>query len=550
MNQSLRKWIAAAGIMAATAGATQAQPANDECTGATPVVDGNNPVDNFAYAGPNFSGVDTWYAYTAPATAIRSFEILNDANSPPVSTLALYDTCGGTLLACNTAGGISGNGKIYHYAVTAGATYLIRYSIYGAGGSQAANVLNISAPPSTPVAFDDCTLATPIAGEGMVPFDLATTTNGDVRAFDCDPFRRDGWFAWTPSRSGIAVVSGCPDTVPVNSSQLRMAAYPSCTGAPLVCMQNVNDPTGVACFPDIAWDVTAGQTYLIRVAAQRMTSAINGNLVFQVRPPATGFAIPSGAVPEAEPCSNNSADDINGGCAITPHVAVPIELNTVYSGTTTARREEYPFAINSWLNFDNDAYEFTLTQDETITITGQSEFIPRTELRVGCEPFTTLVTGATNNVAPTIGLTYNLGEKRVSGVVSAFTVDLLAGTYEYFISPRGAGNNGHDCSGGNRYWFSITGTIGACCNGTVCSAVTQAACTGTFRGVGTVCGGTGNPGTCCPADFNGAGGVSVQDIFDFLAAYFGGDPRADFNHVGGISVQDIFDFLTAYFTGC
>ncbi len=54
----------------------------------------------------------------------------------------------------------------------------------------------------------------------------------------------------------------------------------------------------------------------------------------------------------------------------------------------------------------------------------------------------------------------------------------------------------------------------------------------------------------CPADFNGTGGLTVQDIFDFLGAWFSGDPRADFNGVGGISVQDIFDFLGAWFAGC
>ena len=54
----------------------------------------------------------------------------------------------------------------------------------------------------------------------------------------------------------------------------------------------------------------------------------------------------------------------------------------------------------------------------------------------------------------------------------------------------------------------------------------------------------------CPADFNGVGGITVQDIFDFLAAYFNGDVSADFNGVGGLSVQDIFDFLAAYFAGC
>ncbi|MFN7022100.1 MAG: GC-type dockerin domain-anchored protein, partial [Phycisphaerales bacterium] len=53
-----------------------------------------------------------------------------------------------------------------------------------------------------------------------------------------------------------------------------------------------------------------------------------------------------------------------------------------------------------------------------------------------------------------------------------------------------------------------------------------------------------------PADFNNSGTVSVQDIFDFLAAYFTGDPRADFNRSGTISVQDIFDYLSAYFVGC
>ncbi len=54
----------------------------------------------------------------------------------------------------------------------------------------------------------------------------------------------------------------------------------------------------------------------------------------------------------------------------------------------------------------------------------------------------------------------------------------------------------------------------------------------------------------CPADINRSGNLTVQDIFDFLAAYFGGQPAADFNGSGANSVQDIFDFLAAYFAGC
>lgn len=54
----------------------------------------------------------------------------------------------------------------------------------------------------------------------------------------------------------------------------------------------------------------------------------------------------------------------------------------------------------------------------------------------------------------------------------------------------------------------------------------------------------------CEADFNGSGGVSVQDLFDFIGAYFAGDDRADVNDSGLVSVQDVFDYLTMYFVGC
>ena len=54
----------------------------------------------------------------------------------------------------------------------------------------------------------------------------------------------------------------------------------------------------------------------------------------------------------------------------------------------------------------------------------------------------------------------------------------------------------------------------------------------------------------CPSDINGSGDVTVQDIFDFLSAWFDGDDTADFNGDGMITVQDIFAFLSQWFTGC
>lgn len=48
-------------------------------------------------------------------------------------------------------------------------------------------------------------------------------------------------------------------------------------------------------------------------------------------------------------------------------------------------------------------------------------------------------------------------------------------------------------------------------------------------------------------DFNGSGTTTVQDLFDFFAAYFAGDMRADVNGSGTLTVQDLFEFLSAYF---
>ena len=57
--------------------------------------------------------------------------------------------------------------------------------------------------------------------------------------------------------------------------------------------------------------------------------------------------------------------------------------------------------------------------------------------------------------------------------------------------------------------------------------------------------------TPCRVDFNFDGSVTIQDLFDFLNAYFTGViPAADFNRSGMATTQDIFDFLAAYFVGC
>jgi len=58
------------------------------------------------------------------------------------------------------------------------------------------------------------------------------------------------------------------------------------------------------------------------------------------------------------------------------------------------------------------------------------------------------------------------------------------------------------------------------------------------------------PSPPCRADFNHDGMASIQDLFEFLQAWFAADPRASINHGGPPTQQDIFDFLGLWFAGC
>ncbi|MCC6321938.1 MAG: hypothetical protein IT438_10950 [Phycisphaerales bacterium] len=65
---------------------------------------------------------------------------------------------------------------------------------------------------------------------------------------------------------------------------------------------------------------------------------------------------------------------------------------------------------------------------------------------------------------------------------------------------------------------------GACCRGLACAIEPILTCTGRFEGEDTVCTPIVGVNRCCRADFNASGALSVQDLFDFLTAYFAGCP--------------------------
>jgi hypothetical protein len=159
-----------------------------------------------------------------------------------------------------------------------------------------------------------------------------------------------------------------------------------------------------------------------------------------------------------------------------------------------------------------------------------------------------------NPAALTAGVTYWVKAVPASGSGSATWMPNSSGATGYSATlASGAWNAVNGITPALRLEDNSTPSTGACCAGTTCTLTLAAACTGPnhrFAGASAACNSAGNATVpCCKADFNQVGGVSVQDIFDFLGAYFSGDPLADING-GGASVQDIFDFLAGYFAGC
>jgi hypothetical protein len=55
----------------------------------------------------------------------------------------------------------------------------------------------------------------------------------------------------------------------------------------------------------------------------------------------------------------------------------------------------------------------------------------------------------------------------------------------------------------------------------------------------------GNPP--CDCEFDGLAGITSQDFFEFITAFFNGDDAADVNNDWILSSQDFFDFLACFF---
>ncbi|MEX1025402.1 MAG: hypothetical protein WD226_10025, partial [Planctomycetota bacterium] len=131
------------------AGAASAQGAT--CATAAPIA--GTGTFNFSNVGATNDGpafacgniaADVWYAWTAPASDSYTFDTCTGTSFD--SVLAVYDTCGGTLLDCNDD--TCGLQSEIQVSAVAGATYLIRLG--GRNGAQGSGTLTVVGTPPPP----------------------------------------------------------------------------------------------------------------------------------------------------------------------------------------------------------------------------------------------------------------------------------------------------------------------------------------------------------------------------------------------------------------
>lgn len=437
-----------------------------------------------------------------------------------------------------------------------------------------------AAVATTPAPNDECLSAASVhAGENRVTT-LGATGNATL---PCGSVQNDSWFRYvyqpgSPTCSGTITIDTCGSEI-----DTIIAVYASAVSGAAACdsvtsvggLVGCNDDGGScaaiggaagsssASFPA----GTPGTTYLIRVGSP---TGDRGNIVLNVNVP---FCIPA----------NGACCLGNGACQVTQGAASCYNAGFLGAGTTCSPNPcaQPPAPANDscagalgigdsamgWPSVMGNNYRADATIPELCAFGAQGLYdvwyayvptvsgpvtIDTCQLPTSGSALDTLLSihaGACDG--PRLDCNDNAFGYCIPG--SRITPTLTAGTI-YYIRVAGYSNFTGE------FVLRVTGgggsARGACCWGTACVQSSPTGCFGpnkVFAGLSTTCNPAGvGTSPCCQADFNHVNGLSTQDIFDFLNAWFAGSVSAA---VGGNGirtpvVQDIFDFLAVWFTGC
>lgn len=429
-----------------------------------------------------------------------------------------------------------------------------------------------------PPANDLCASAFAIGREAVGFSNLGATDSGPAACASSGgqtAISADVWFRYThEGLAGDMRISTCG-----SAFDTKLAVYPGsdCPGtgdAPLACGDDASsaDPLGCPAGSGsslVTVPVVPGGVYLIRVGGSPAAPAAGrtGNGLLTLTPP----PVPTGACCHADgsclairPAACNAAYSGDGTvCAPNPCPQPPPPANDLCADAQWIADGVPITATNRFANTDGAPTPCGNGGARDVWYRYRPQFTA--EVRI-----------STDNAAPPTG-----GATELDTVLSVYTAcggQILDCDDDGGQSPEVSSDiSGLPLTAGQTYLIRVAaypytdvfrqegvftlkvtgggGTIpasGACCTGTTCTAGPEESCIGAsvFQGAGTACGPPGNPTTCCRANVNQVGGVTVQDVFDYLGLYFSGASAADINGDGQVAVQDVFDYLALYFRGC
>jgi hypothetical protein len=332
----------------------------------------------------------------------------------------------------------------------------------------------------------------------------------------------DVWYKFTAPAAGTYVF----DVFGVGGLDCTLTVYSACISGLLACNDDFSDGD---IDPQVVLNLASAQTVRCRIAANFLDEG--------------GFSIIVSGAGGGTPPAN---DECSAAGLPVVTVGTPSTGTNTNAGTSVVLN---PDACGTFIGSGggSDVFlSFTPASTGNYAIeTCGSNFDTVLSIHTGC-PVSDANLLACNDDA-NVACTNDETNSRIDSVS-------LTGGQHYLIRVAGYNEGFADTGSYSVLVTSLSAQpTGACCRGGTCSAATQADCTGAnsrWAGASTVCNVPGNTTTpCCRGDYNQVGGVTVQDIFDFLIDYFTANAHADVNGVGGVTVQDIFDYLIAYFAG-
>ncbi len=192
--------------------------------------------------------LDVWHIYTPKQSGQTTFSLMGSSFD---TTLAIYDQCGGTELACNDDTNGTRQSEI-NMNVDANTPYLLRIAGYGYKKGYYLLTIDQNMAPEN----DDCNNAITIT-DGVTWYGNTEGATGEDTSGCSGSDTLDVWHIFTPTQSGPVTIS-----LAGSSFDTTLAIYDQCGGTEIIC----NDDAAGTRQSQIIIPMDAGTPYLIRVA--------------------------------------------------------------------------------------------------------------------------------------------------------------------------------------------------------------------------------------------------------------------------------------------